>query len=88
MFIFYFSNNLVYWLYSLKQWTISIEVPRQINRLTEEDLGIHISEGCYRSLKWTGIACSFLVASLLAFFRYKLCIDLLENVPSPQKAIN
>jgi uncharacterized membrane protein len=42
-FLFYFCNNLLYWLYSLKQWTISIEVPRQINRLTEEDLGIHIS---------------------------------------------
>jgi 4-hydroxybenzoate polyprenyltransferase len=25
--MFYFSNNLVYWLYSFKQWAISIQVP-------------------------------------------------------------
>ena len=25
--LFYFSNNLVYWLYSFKQWAISIQVP-------------------------------------------------------------
>ena len=26
--LLYFNNNLYIWLYSLKQWTISIEVPR------------------------------------------------------------
>jgi hypothetical protein len=28
--LLYFNNNLYCWLYSLKQWTISIEVPRQL----------------------------------------------------------
>jgi hypothetical protein len=76
-FCFYFLNNLLYWLYSLKQWTISIEVPRQINRHSEEEPGIQVSQGCYRLLKWLGITCNFIVAILLAVYRYKLCMDLM-----------
>lgn len=71
-FLFYFSNNLLYWLYSLKQWTISIEVPRQISK---EPKGLHISQKCYNILKWVGIAANFTVALLLGFFRYQLCLD-------------
>ena len=69
-FLFYFCNNLLYWLYSLKQWTISIEVPRQISKLTEEDPGITVSQNCYKSLKWIGILANASVSILIAIYRY------------------
>lgn len=77
-FTFYFCNNLLYWLYSLKQWTISIEVPHQIARNIEEG-GIRISETCYNSMKWIGILINLLVTACVGVFRYLLCLDILQG---------
>jgi hypothetical protein len=34
--LFYFCNTLVWWLYGLKQWIISIEIPRKLNSEPKE----------------------------------------------------
>ena len=69
--LLYFNNNLYVWLYSLKQWTISIEVPRQL-RGTDDQSGLHISRITYNVIKWLGIVINFFVAFLVAYFRFKL----------------
>lgn len=78
--IFYFCNTLVWWLYGLKQWTISIEIPRKFNIEVKD--GIRVTQKCYRIMKWTGIGVNVIVVAVLAVFRYLVVISIAKNLPN------
>lgn len=65
-FLFHFSNNLIYWLYSFKQWSISVQVPALMNKPQE----IWLTPTRYRQIKWAGIAVNAAVIIALSISEY------------------
>ena len=58
VFIFYFTGNLMYWMFGFKYWVISVEVPRLIDASKEGKEAKHksfCSEASYNALNWVGI---------------------------------
>ena len=57
VFLFYFTSNLMYWLFGYKYWVIAIEVPRLIAAGEEGKLNHKsiCSEARYEALNWVGI---------------------------------
>lgn len=76
---FYFCNTLTWWLYGLKQWIISIEVPKKLSG--EADTTTCVTKKCYRILKWSGIVVNLGVSVAVAFYRYKLIMQLAHKEP-------
>ena len=74
MFIFYFSNDLVYWLYSFKQWTISVQVPQMIKSRKEQEKH-WLTQKRYQQIKWAGVAVIFVIVTIYAVLREILWRD-------------
>ena len=58
IFLFYFTSNLMYWMFGFKYWVISIEVPRLIVASKNSSKRNHksiCSEARYEALNWVGI---------------------------------
>jgi hypothetical protein len=68
----YINSFLVCWLYSLKQWQISIEVPKQLNGSYD---GLNLSKACYSRIKWIGIVVNVLTVLQVAYWRYELTVE-------------
>lgn len=69
----YLPNTLICWLYSLKQWAISIEIPRQ---LSQNEESFHLTQKCYNYMKWTGVGLAVVVTFFMDLYRCKLVHDL------------
>lgn len=78
VFLFYFSNNLVYWLYSLKQWAISVQVPKLIS-----EQAVWLTPRKYNDIKTAGIVVDFVVVAASAVSRFFLWRDVIDNKQVP-----
>lgn len=72
MFLFYFSNDIVYWLYSFKQWTISVQVPQIIKSKKNNQDKHWLTPKLYQQIKWAGVALIFVIVTTYAILRYIL----------------
>ena len=79
IFLFFFLNNLIYWLYGFKYWVMSIEVPQTYNK----ERKCRCSERMYNVIKWVGIILNFALCSYLGYERYHLSLAFAsgENIP-------
>ena len=75
MFIFYFTNNVLYWLYSFKQWAISVQVPKLVSSKKQEGNEQWLTPKRYTAIKWIGVAVIFLIVGAFASLRYILWKD-------------
>jgi len=75
MFIFYLTNNVLYWLYSFKQWAISVQVPKLVSSKKQEGNEQWLTPKRYTAIKWIGVAVIFLIVGAFASLRYILWKD-------------
>jgi len=84
VFLFYFNNTMYCWLYSLKQWTISIEVPRKLQLESDpQETGFHMSKQRYNVIKWTGILVILALVTTASFYRFKLMSETVAGQVQP-----
>ena len=76
IFLFYFANNSVYWLYGYKQWVISVYVP-QVAKLSNSKS--KITQRKYNIINMAGLGVIFAVSALMAVFRYFLITQFATN---------
>ncbi len=72
IFFFFFTSNLMYWMFGFKYWVISIEVPRLIAASKEGNEAKHksiCSEARYEALNLIGIIINMAVCMLAAWKR-------------------
>lgn len=73
IFLFYFTSNLMYWLFGFKYWVISIEVPHLIEAQKEGSDGQPRKRICtekrYEVVNWIGILVNFIACAWLAWKR-------------------
>ena len=75
IFLFYFTSNLIYWIFGFKYWVISIEVPRLIAESKEGPQSNHKSictEARYKALNWIGILINLGFCLAVAWLRGKV----------------
>jgi hypothetical protein len=70
LFFFYFTNNLIYWLYGFKYWVMSIEVPGGYKK----NKGF-LSERAYNLISWFGILLNFALILVVSYQRYFLSMS-------------
>lgn len=71
LFMFYFTSNLMYWLFGFKYWVISIEIPNVIEAAKEggKQQKRICTETRYKVFNWLGILVNFAVCAVLAWKR-------------------
>ena len=84
--MFYFTSNLMYWLFGFKYWVISIEIPNMIEAAKEDGKQQKriCSETRYKVLNWLGILVNFAVCAVLAWKRGLVNFISATKPPSPQ----
>jgi hypothetical protein len=98
IFFFYFTSNLMYWLFGFKYWVMAIEVPLLIENQQEQqrDLDetreiVHIkrfwTERRYNVLNWIGTAINLLICLYVGYRRaYVSYLSSFGPVPRSQTA--